>query len=65
MRILFATPEVSDFVQAGGTPQDLLREAGLAFSWVKLMAHGGMDAVGPNENIGLVEHFEALGLNPE
>src|ERR1700722_13979022 len=39
------------------TPQDLLREARLAFSRIKLMAHDGMDAVGPNENIGLVGQF--------
>src|SRR5450631_1094552 len=40
-----------------GTPQDLLREASLAFSWMKLMAHGGMDTVGANKNIGLVGQF--------
>ena len=38
-------------------PQDLLREARLAFSRIKLTSHGGMDAVGTNENIGLVGQF--------
>ena len=39
------------------TPQDLPRETRLAFSRIKLMPHDGMDAVGPNEDIGLVGQF--------
>ena len=39
----------------GGAPQDLLREARLAFVRIELSPDGGMDAVGADENIGLVE----------
>jgi hypothetical protein len=42
-----------------GAPEDLPREARLAFGRIKLVPHGGVDSVGADEDIGFVEKLRS------